>query len=104
MCTAAEIIKIINKCGNETSCLDPIPADLLKTSVSVCLSYEVALENSNCKEKRLPSHLRTSISMPFKKDNFEPNTTNDYMPISNIPFISKLLPNVEVSHMVERCR
>ena len=78
---------------------DAMPTNLIKKSVSL-IPYLVAIVNDSFKEGLFPSAMRTPVVRPLlKKDNLDRNTMNNYRPISNIPFISKLLEVVAVSRV-----
>ena len=104
----AELIRILTNSSDKTCCIDAIkelfdamPTNLIKKSVSLipCL---VAIVNDSFKEGLFRSAMRTPVVRPLlKKDNLDRNTMNNYRPISNIPFISKLLEKVAVSRVVE---
>ena len=100
--TEAELIRILTNSSDKTCCLDAIPTNLIKKSASLHTPYLVAIVNNSFKEGLFPCALRTAVVRPLlKKDNLDRNTMNNYRPISNIPFISKLLEKVAVSRLVE---
>ena len=100
--TEAELMRILTNSSDKTCCLDAILTNLIKKSVSLHIPYLVAIVNNSFKEGLFPSALRTAVVRPLlKKDNLDRNTMNNYRPISNIPFISKLLEKVAVSRLVE---
>ena len=101
--TEAELIIILRNSSDKTCCLDAIPTNLIKKSASLHIPYLVAIGINSVKEGLFPSALRTAVVIPLlKKDNLDRNTMNNYRPISNIPFISKLMEKVAVSRMVEQ--
>ena len=100
--TEAELIRILRNSSDKTCCLDAIPTNLIKKYASLHIPYLVAIVNNSFKEGLFPSALRTAVVRPLlKKDNLDRNTMNNYRPISNIPFISKLMEKVAVSRVVE---
>ena len=100
--TEAELIGILRNSSDKTCCLDAIPTNLIKKYASLHIPYLVAIVNNSFKEGLFPSALRTAVVRPLlKKDNLDRNTMNNYRPISNIPFISKLMEKVAVSRVVE---
>ena len=100
--TEAELIRILTNSSDKTCCLDAIPTNLIKKSASLHTPYLVAIVNNSFKEGLFPCALRTAVVRPLlKKDNLDRNTMNNYRPIANIPFISKLLEKVAVSRLVE---
>ena len=100
--TDAELIRILTNSSDKTCCLDAIPTNLIKKSLSLHIPYLVAIVNNSFKEGLFPSALRIALVRPLlKKDNLDRNTLNNYRPISNIPFISKRLEKVAVIRLVE---
>ena len=102
--TEAELVRILTNSSDKTCCLDVIPTNLIKKPVSVHIPYLVAIiiVNNSFKEGLFPSALRTAVVRPIlKKDNLDRNAMSNYRPISNIPFIGKLLEKVAVSRVVE---
>ena len=93
----AELIRILRNSSDKTCCLDAIPTNLIKKYASLHIPYLVAIVNNSFKEGLFPSALRPLL----KKYNLDRNTMNNYRPISNIPFISKLMEKVAVSRVVE---
>ena len=101
--TEAEHIRILRNSSNKTCCLDAIPTNLIKKYASLHIPYLVAIVHNSFKEGLFPSALRTAVIRPLlKKDNLDRNTMNNYRPISNIPFISKLLEKVSVIRVPSR--
>ena len=100
--TEAELIRILRNSSDKTCCLDAIPTNLIKKYASLHIPYLVAIVKNSFKEGLFPSAQRTAVVRPLlKKDNLDRNTMNNYRPISNIPFISKLMEKVAVSRVVE---
>ena len=59
-----------------------------------------AICNASINSGVVPSALKSAIVVPvLKKKNLEPNDSKNYRPISNLPFVSKLLERVIASQL-----
>jgi exonuclease III len=94
--------------GNSKSChLDPIPTSLLKDCIDYllpCLTRIVNLSLASCK---VPQPLKTATVTPLlKKPNLDSEDLKNYRPVSNLPYLSKVIEKVVVgqvdSHMTEQ--
>jgi hypothetical protein len=95
--TPEELSRIVRQCPNKTCSLDPLPTELLKKTLRVHLPYLVSLVNNSFREGLFPRSLRTAIVKPIiKKEGLDVNQLKNYRPVSNIPFIAKLLEKVAV--------
>ena len=100
--TEEELGKIIRRCPSKTCCLDPIPTDLLQETLNTHLPYLVSLVNTSFSEGQFPKSLKTAIVKPLlKKDNLDKEILKNYRPVSNIPFVSKVMEKVAVSRLIE---
>jgi exonuclease III len=87
--------KIIMSQPNKHCTLDPVPTWLLKSCVKELLNCIAHIVNSSIDSDIVPSLLKSSLITPIlKKDNLDPNSSENYRPISNIPFLSKILEKV----------
>ena len=83
------------RCPVKTCSLDPIPTDILLESVDAVLQLIWAMCNASLREGFLPARQKEAIFTPVPKkpslDLYEPR---NYRPISNPPFISKLIQRI----------
>ncbi|KAF7650330.1 hypothetical protein LDENG_00127670, partial [Lucifuga dentata] len=79
-----------------TTCiLDPIPSNLFKELFPVLSSPVFHIINTSLSVGYVPSAFKTAIIKPLhKKHNTDLQILNNYRPISNLPFMSKLLERV----------
>ena len=96
-----ELERIIRDCPTKTCSLDHCPSDALKNFTLQCqLSYLVTLVNSGFDHEIFPLKLRTAVVKPLlRKDNLDLNVLKNYRPVSNIPYISKVLEKVAVKRL-----
>ena len=84
--------KIILQTVSKTSVLDQIPTKLLYKSLEVLLPPITKILNESLTSGTVPSDFKTAVVKPLlKKSSLDPNELKNYRPISNIPFLSKLL-------------
>lgn len=78
---------------NPTTCLlDPIPTSLLKTFYGFFEEQILNIVNYSLQTGVFPAAFKTSVVKPLlKKSNLDPNIFNNYRPVSNLPFLSKIL-------------
>ena len=59
------------------------------------------LINHSLQSATFPSELKTSLVKPLLKKQIDPNQLKNYRPVSNLPFLSKLLEEVVLSFLRE---
>ena len=89
--TEEELMKIIQGSKNATCDLDPFPTELLKKCVTV-LPYLVKLFNLSLSSGVVPISFKHAMVKPLiKKPSLDPENLQNYRPISNLSFLSKIL-------------
>ena len=72
--------------------IDPIPTKLLIKHLDILLPTITNIMNQSITSGIVPSDFKFAIVKPLlKKSNLDPNDLKNYRPISNLPFLSKLL-------------
>ena len=90
--TPEDVSKIIKSYPIKTCKLDPIPAALLKEALPVLLPTITQIINLSLQKATIPPELKRAIVIPsIKKPSLDPNILANYRPISNLPFISKVM-------------
>ena len=75
--------------------LDPIPTHILKSCVDSLLPMITAIINKSLEESHVPTSFKTAVVRPLlKKPCLEKEEFKNYRPVSNLPFISKILEKV----------
>lgn len=93
--TVHEIVKLMNTTPSKSCPLDPIPTWLLK-----CLTVHIApvichLCNMSLENGLFPGVLKQARVLPLlKKSTMDPDIASSYRPISNLPYLSKLVERV----------
>ena len=100
------VLKIVNNASAKSCELDPIPITLLYENLDILLPTIMNIINTSLTTGIVPRDLKTAIVKPLlKKPSLDKNLLKNYRPISNLPFLSKLLEKVVfhklLSHLQE---
>ena len=100
------VLKIINSASAKSCELDPIPTTLLYENLDILLPTITNIINTSLTTGIVPLDLKTAIVKPLlKKPSLDKNLLKNYRPISNLPFLSKILEKVVLhkllSHLQE---
>uniref|UniRef100_A0A8K9X6N2 Reverse transcriptase domain-containing protein n=1 Tax=Oncorhynchus mykiss TaxID=8022 RepID=A0A8K9X6N2_ONCMY len=86
------IMKIIMASKPSSCILDPIPTKLLKELLPVLGPPMLNIINGSLSTGCVPNSLKVAVIKPLlKKPNLDPENIKNYRPISNLPFLSKML-------------
>jgi len=92
--TVDELRDIIKDMGIKTSSLDPLPGTLLKDIIDDLLPYLCDIVNKSLNTGSVEG-VKDSIIVPLlKKFGLDPETLNNYRPVTNEEYISKLTEKV----------
>jgi len=90
-----ELNKLIIASKPTTCLLDPIPTKLLKELSPVAQEPLLNIINSSLSLGHVPKPFKLAVIKPLiKKPQLDPNVLANYRPISNLPFMSKILEKV----------
>ena len=102
--TAEELLKIIMGCSPKSCELDPIPTSLLREPeiLNAVLPLIVKCINQSLSCGTVPDCLKTALVRPLlKKPGLDCEVMKNYRPISNLPFVSKMLEKVVARQLVQ---
>ena len=85
----------------KTSPADPVPATLLKEIIDDLTPHILMIVNASLKAGSLEGLKESIITPILKKPNLDANKLNNYRPIANIEFLSKLTEKVVLSRLNE---
>ena len=95
-----EIRKIIRSASSSTCSLDPLPTGLLKDNLDALVPVITAIVNKSLEDGTFPSNLKHANIIPLiKKDNLDKENFKNYRPVSNLPFISKIIEKVVAARL-----
>ena len=93
--TALEIEKLISSSLNKTCQLDPAPTWLIKDLGSLLSPFIAVLANKSLATGCFPRKYGHAIVFPLlKKNNLDASQLKNFRPVSNLPYLSKLLERV----------
>lgn len=89
---ADEIRSIVMRSPSKSCSLDPVPTVLLKECIDVLLPIIMSIINSSLASGSVPTVFKSALVTPcIKKPKLDANILNNYRPISNLRFLSKVL-------------
>ena len=87
--------KLIRRSPSKSCDLDPVPTSLLKTCLSFVLPATTNIVNSSIETGIVPQQLKKVHVAPILKNSkLDKNKLSNYRPVSNLPFISKVVEKV----------
>ena len=99
--TTEEVGKLIIK-SKTTSCnLDPIPTDLVKKCMDVLLNPISDIVNSSLQEGSFPDSWKCAVVTPLIKKKGMDLAYKSYRPVSNLPFLSKVIEKAGLNQYVD---
>ena len=97
-----EVKQIILKSPSKSCELDALPTALLKESLSDVLPSITKIINVSLSSSIVPPSFKDAIVNPLlKKLGIDQNQFNNYRPVSNLSFLSKILEKVVFSQLME---
>ena len=92
---------VITKCAPKSCELDPIPTSLLLECLDTVIPTMTSIISDSLKSGVFPSSYKSAIVTPLlKKPSRDPNDLNNYRPVSNLSFTSKILKKLVVSQLM----
>ena len=89
------VSEILQKTVPKSCNLDPIPTELLYENLDVVLPTITSIINISLASGFVPPDFKTTIvKLLLKKTSLDQNVLKNYHPISNLPFLSKILEKV----------
>ena len=90
--SATDLKIIIHKMTKKTCSLDPWPTWMLHTYLDVVLPAITYIVNSSLSSGAFPTALKCAIIRPvLKKQGLERDILTNYRPVSNLPFLGKVI-------------
>ena len=89
------LLKTIHNLNSSTCLLDTLPTKFLKTVSHLLSSDLLLIINTSLQSGSFPKFLKMAIVKPLlKKRNLDTSVLNNYRPISNLPFIGKIIEKI----------
>uniref|UniRef100_A0A8C1LVW7 Reverse transcriptase domain-containing protein n=2 Tax=Cyprinus carpio TaxID=7962 RepID=A0A8C1LVW7_CYPCA len=98
--TVEDICSIVQKSKSVTCQLDPLPTHLVKAGLSFLSSLITDIMHASLLTGTVPTALKTAVITPIlKKPGTDTKNFANFRPISNLPFLSKILEKI-VAHQL----
>ena len=95
-----EIYDLILSMPTKSCALDPLPTQLAKTCLQDLLPLITNIINSSLCTGIVPSQFKQAVVTPLlKKKGLDYNVLKNYRPVSNLPFLSKVLEKVVLKQL-----
>ena len=99
--SSSSILHLIKKSPTKSCLLDAAPINILKSCSNVLITYITRFVNLSLSTGIFPQSFKEAVITPLlKKDGLDPVFKN-YRPISNLPFLSKLLERIVSSQLLD---
>ena len=101
--TQGEMHKLIMSRPSKSCALDPIPTFLLKDPLILPAAMPLIVKcvNESIESGTVPESLKSSLVTPLlKKPTLDRDVLKNYRPVSNLPFIGKVIEKVIASQLV----
>jgi hypothetical protein len=103
--TQEEVRKMIMKAPNKSCELDPLPTWLLKNCIDLLLPLITAIINKSLVTSTVPSCFKQALVRPLiKKPGLDAEDLKNYRPVSNLPFLSKILEKIIEARLNDHLR
>ena len=88
---ADQALDLMTKSRTTSSSLDPLPTTLVKACLPTLCPAVVTIINASLSSDVVASNKWAAVIPTIKKPGLDPDDPNNYCPISNLPFLSKIL-------------
>ena len=100
--SASEIRKLILDSNSKSCELDPMPTNLFKVCIDEILPHVTNIINVSLSTGSVPNCYKKALVKPLlKKMNLDENNYNNFRPVSNLSFVSKLLERVVLKQFLK---
>lgn len=95
------VFEILKNTAPKSCELDPIPTKLIYDNLDVMLPIITHIINSSLLSGTVSCDLKTAVVKPLlKKPSLDNNVLKNYRPVSNLPFVSKILEKVVLEQLL----
>ena len=97
-----EVLKIMKNLAPKHCELDPIPTPLLCECIEELLPTITKVMNDSLLSGNVPTIFKTALVKPLlKKISLDQNDLKNYRPVSNLPFMSKVLEKIVLAQILK---
>jgi hypothetical protein len=97
--TVMEVDKLLKTAPSKSSCLDALPTWLLMKCSDVLLPAIVDIVNAALVDGMPVLYKNAVITPLLKKEGLDRNSLNNYRPVSNLPYLAKLVERVVANRL-----
>ena len=98
--TPSEIIEIISSSPSKSCPLDPIPTHLFIDCLDIVIDYVTEIINHSLEFGNVPRCYKKAMVTPLlKKHDLDRDDLKHYRPVSNLPYLSKILEKVVLKQL-----
>ena len=97
--TAQYVERIIKASSNSSCALDPIPTSVLKQCTDEMIPTLQQIINKSLVNSQVPNELKHAIILPRVKKVGQSLEPTNYRPVSNLPYLSKLLEQSAIDQL-----
>ena len=96
----SKLCKIISSGNSKFCALDPLPTSLVKVLLPALLPAIHTIVNRSLGESYMPDALKEAIVKPLlKKPSLDKEIYKNYRPVSNLPYIGKVIEHVVIEEI-----
>ena len=100
--TIDEVTKVITSSSSKSCTLDPIPTPLFKECLDIVMPFVTSIVNASLSTGSFTSCFKQAIVRPSLKNiNLDVNVFSNYRPVSNLPFLSKVLEKIAIRQLLK---
>ena len=100
--TEEDVEKVIKQAAPKSCCLDPAPTQLIKECLDVLVPVITRIINQSFENGYVPKSLKLAAVTPLlKKVDLIAEILKNFRPISNLPFLSKVLEKCAAKQMIQ---
>lgn len=100
--TEACVKTVLQKMPKKSCDLDPIPASVLYDCLNEITPIVTDIINKSLSSGIVPQHFKHALVKPLlKKSNLDLNCLKNYRPVSNLPFLSKVLERIVLKQLLQ---
>ena len=100
--TIDDLSTCINTMKLKSCKLDPLPASILKHCLTTLLPVILKIVNLSLVNAIVPESLKTALVIPLlKKPDLDVEDHKNFRPVSNLPFISKVIEKIVSSQLLD---
>ena len=102
MVTSEELIKIVSVMNKTTCSSDPFPSKLLMSHLPTIIDTIMHIINLCLSTSVFPATFKSAVVLPLiKKPGLDPQVFENYRPVSNLSFLSKLIEKLISSRILK---